>query len=67
MSREGKRAFKAAGHEGPLAMPKSYTELHAVFDDHMYFFVVATRQALSGVYMLKDAVRPCPQYVNMNS
>jgi hypothetical protein len=43
-------------------MPESHSDLHAVYDDHLYFFVIATRQALKAVWVLEQRGEDMPEF-----
>lgn len=60
MEKEGERIFEAYGSEGTMVMPKSFTDLSAVFDDHRYFFIVAARQAVSATEVLIERGEAMP-------
>ena len=46
MSDEEDRLHEEYGEQMPLPMPQSWTDLRAKFEDHVYFFILTSRQAL---------------------
>src|SRR3954453_14007395 len=62
MQKAERRIFAAHDGDGPVAMPKSYSRLHAVYDDHLYFFVIATRQALKAAWVLEQRGEAMPEF-----
>jgi hypothetical protein len=47
------------GYQQP--MPKSWTDLKAVFDDHLYFFIIAARQAVKAAWVLEQRGETMPR------
>jgi hypothetical protein len=45
----------------PQPMPKSWTDLKAVFDDHLYFFIIAARQAVKAAWVLEQRGETMPR------
>jgi hypothetical protein len=58
-AREMDRLHKMHG-ELPRPMPKSWVDLEASFQDHLYFFILATRQALKAVWVLEQRGEAMP-------
>lgn len=50
--REFDRLCKEHGGQPPQPMPKSWTDLHARFQDHLYFFILTARQAVKAAWVL---------------
>lgn len=48
-------------HGYPQPMPKSWTDLKAVFDDHLYFFIIAARQAVKAAWVLEERGETMPR------
>ena len=46
----------------PLPMPKSWTDLHAKFEDHAYFFILTSRQALRASWVLEQRHEQMPHF-----
>ncbi len=51
--KEGDRVFALHKSGGPILMPLSYSKLSVLYEDEVYFFVVACRQALSAVKVMR--------------
>lgn len=51
--KEGRRVFARHKSSAPILMPLSYSRLSVLYEDEVYFFVVACRQALSAVKVMR--------------
>jgi hypothetical protein len=59
LSAEGDRLRGADGY--PQPMPKSWSDLKAVFNDHLYFFIIAARQAVKAAWVLEQRGETMPR------
>lgn len=59
-SRESDRLYEKHGNELPRPMPKSWNDLQARFEDHLYFFILTARQALKAVWVLEQRGEAMP-------
>lgn len=53
-SKEFDRLVKANGGQPPQPLPTSWTRLHIKYEDALYFFIIAARQALSVVPVMRQ-------------
>jgi hypothetical protein len=59
VSEEGDRV-RSERPRGTLEMPKSWTDLNTEYHDHLYFFIVAARQAAKAAWVLKERGEDIP-------
>lgn len=62
MSDEEDKLYEEYGEQMPLPMPKSWTDLHAKFEDHAYFFILTSRQALKASWVLEQRHEQMPHF-----
>ena len=62
MSDEEDRLYEEYGGQMPLPMPKSWTDLHAKFEDHVYFFILTSRQPLKASWVLEQRHEQMPHF-----
>lgn len=61
-SDEEERLHEEYGEQTPGSMPKSWTDLRAKLEDHVYFFVLTSRQALRASWVLEQRGEQMPQF-----
>jgi hypothetical protein len=62
MSDEEDTLYEEYGEQMPRPMPKSWTDLHAKFEDHVYFFILTSRQALKATWVLEQRHEQMPHF-----
>jgi hypothetical protein len=62
MSDEEDRLYEEYGGQRPLPTPKSWTDLHVKFEDHVYFFILTSRQALKASWVLGQRDEQMPHF-----
>jgi hypothetical protein len=62
MSDEEDRLHEEYGEQMPLPMPQSWTDLRAKFEDHVYFFILTSRQALKASWVLEKRGEQMPHF-----
>ena len=62
MSDEEDKLYEEYAEQMPLPMPKSWTDLHAKFEDHAYFFILTSRQALKASWVLEQRHEQMPHF-----